>query len=124
MRNEFNLIDKAFSHDTSSVAGREATLLIGGVMTWILKLPIFVSDSSLLQFTPGLQSFKSRYAWTIESRSVRANPFSWLERNFHEYDSVFTHDEKLLNELPNAKFSPGGGVWIGGVHAGGHLGTS
>jgi hypothetical protein len=122
MRNEFNLIDKAFSHDTSSVAGREAKFISWRRDDLDSKLPIFVSDSSLLQVTPGLQSFESRYAWTIESRSVRANPFSWLEGHFQEFDSVFTHDEKLLNELPNAKFSPGGGVWIGGVHAGGNLG--
>lgn len=50
-------------------------------------------------------------ALLIEPRSIQENIYDLIERNYMYFKYVFTHDDKLLNTLPNAKPIIWGGVW-------------
>lgn len=47
----------------------------------------------------------------IEPRSIQPNVYDYVLQVYDQYEYVFTHDSKLLNDLPNAKPILWGGVW-------------
>ena len=47
----------------------------------------------------------------IEPRSIQPNVYEYVLEVANQYEYVFTHDSKLLKELPNAKPILWGGVW-------------
>ena len=58
-----------------------------------------------------------KYGMFGESRAIVPNDYALFEKHNgleREFDSIFTYDEKLLNQLPNAKFYPiCAEVWYG-----------
>lgn len=42
-------------------------------------------------------------ALMIEPRSLQPDNYKWLEKNYHKFRYVFTHDSKLLKKCDNAK---------------------
>ena len=58
----------------------------------------------------------------LESRGIVPQYFAWIESNWHLYDTIFTHSSQVIEKCPNAKWIPGGGVWIGGQYGGGDIG--
>lgn len=124
----YGLVDRAFSHDIGSVAGQKSSFISWerDQSKWEDIEEIFVTDQEV---TTDISALRRRFpnvlinAWTIESRGVNPEPFKFLERNYPLYDHIFTHDSALLDIASNAEFSPGGGVWIGGNHAGGEIGV-
>ena len=124
----YGLVDRAFSHDIGAVAGQQSSFIMWerDQSKWDSVEEFFVTDQEVIADVSWLRRrFPNRLvnAWTIESRGVNPKPFQFLEKNFALYDRIFTHDSALLEIAPNSKFSPGGGVWIGGNHAGGEIGV-
>lgn len=57
-----------------------------------------------------------KYALFLESKAILPRDYEILDRNralAKEFDTIFTHSERLLNSLDNAKWIPGGHVWYG-----------
>lgn len=55
-----------------------------------------------------------KIAWIIEPRSILEKPYNYFYKykGLHEeFDYILTHDEKILNDFPNAKFIYTAGVW-------------
>ena len=50
-------------------------------------------------------------ALLIEPRSIQRDVYLKMEKNYKNFKYVFTHDSKLLNNIPNAKPFIWGGVW-------------
>jgi hypothetical protein len=50
-------------------------------------------------------------ALLIEPRSIQRDVYLKMEKDWNKYKYVFTHDSKLLNNIPNAKPFIWGGVW-------------
>ena len=53
-----------------------------------------------------------RVAWMLESPRATRPEYRWLGRNPLLFDRVLTFEQKLLETLPHARFSPLGGCWI------------
>lgn len=123
----YGLKDFAFSHDLGSVAGQPSSNIVWvrDEEMWSKCNGIFVTDQALIRNSHQIKERFPKtpiFGWTIESRGVNPSPFEFLAENFSIFDVIFTHDSNLLRQAPNARFSPGGGVWIGGSHAGGYPG--
>lgn len=66
----------------------------------------FYNDKHVLENTkPGAM------ALLIEPRSLLPEVYEYIEKNYNKFIYVFTHDSKLLKELPNAKLIIWGGIW-------------
>lgn len=50
-----------------------------------------------------------------ESRAIIPAVYQSLENNVHKFRVIYTPDSKLLENHPNTKWCPGGGIWIGGL---------
>ena len=50
-------------------------------------------------------------ALLIEPRSIQPRVYEWMERNYHKFRYVFTHDSKMLDMCDNAKLI----LWGGGL---------
>jgi len=118
----FNLVDTSFPHSNSSVGSRKPTSVSWNRGEAINGVPTFVTDRSIEFHTGSIDHENLAYAWTIESSSIQPAVIRKLISSSGRFETVFTHNSKLLNSLPNAKFSPGGGVWIGDSRVGGTLG--
>lgn len=117
----FGLFDKSFAHDVSAVAG-----VIPEFVTWDRESPLahktlFITDDEILRLSDVDFGARTRVAWLIESQSIKPYLYSNV-RLLSKFDLVLTHSSYLLRTLENAHFVPGGGIWIGGRHAGGTIG--
>ena len=59
-----------------------------------------------------------KYALFLESAAILPKDYEIFSHDpslAKEFDMVFTHSQKLLNELDNACWIPGGHVWYGGT---------
>jgi hypothetical protein len=118
-----NLVDTSFSHDISAVAG-VVPLHVTWDRDWSdMRRPVFVTNEAILRPLPvGLQP-EGRFGWLIESASIIPSVYRRASRVVDRYDLVFTHNSRLLANHANCRWIPGGGIWIGGTHAGGSLGV-
>lgn len=60
-----------------------------------------------------------RFGLLLESQGVIPRTYRRVAKVIPDFNLVFTHSAKLLAEFPNTRWIPGGGVWVGGSHAGG-----
>lgn len=63
-------------------------------------------------------------ALICESEAILPNTYNNILKcgHLHKFKYIFTHNEFLLENYPNTKFCPAGGVWAGSNFAGGELG--
>ena len=57
---------------------------------------------------------RKRFAYLIESETIVPEDYQIFEQQkglSREFDLIFTHSAKMLNQLPNARFLPASGVW-------------
>ena len=67
---------------------------------------------------------EKKYALFLESGAIMPEDYFIFDSRKElakEFDLIFTHSQKLLNEYPNARWIPGGQVWYGGVPFGGEM---
>ncbi len=60
----------------------------------------------------------------VESQAIVPRLYRDIQPVMGRFDAVFTHSSKLLSENTNAHWIPGGGIWVGGTHAGGRIGIA
>jgi len=51
-------------------------------------------------------------AWLIEPSEIKSKGYNYVKDNYKEFESVWTYDKALLDNIPNAVFYPFGGCWI------------
>ena len=56
----------------------------------------------------------------LESSAIIPNYVRWAQENANLFETIYTHNSSLLS-LPNARWIPGGGCWIGTEFGGGEL---
>lgn len=74
----------------------------------------FYSHSHI--FDQDLPKCCKKYALLFESESIVPKDFEDAGREsglMREYEAIFTHSARILNQYPNAKFLPASGVWYG-----------
>ena len=56
---------------------------------------------------------RKKFAYLLESETIVPEDYKIFEQKGldKEFDLIFTHSSKLLNQLPNARFLPASGVW-------------
>ena len=65
-----------------------------------------------------------KYALLLESVAILPQDYALFDRKHFlegDFDLIFTHSQKLLNQLENARWIPGGHVWYGGNGFGGDV---
>jgi len=68
------------------------------------------TDTSLLEAERRNDCYK--VAWLLESPRATRPEYRWLGRNPLLFDRVLTFEQRLLEKLPHARFSPYGGCWL------------
>jgi hypothetical protein len=68
------------------------------------------SDTSLLEAKTRQDGVT--IAWLLESPRATRQEYRWVARNALLFDRVLTFEQSLLEELPNAMFTPLGGCWL------------
>lgn len=63
---------------------------------------------------------QEKNAILLESSAIVPNHVNWLYQNATKFKTIYTHNSFLLS-LPNARWIPGGGCWIGTEFGGGEL---
>jgi hypothetical protein len=118
---EVNLVDRTFRHHPKcSVAGRSSQHIKWRRDEFDSRLATVITDSSInLSDTPVNVRKSESIAWTLESSAIQPNVISFLGKRGNDYRRIFTHNASILEKYSHARFVPGGGVWIGGSHAGG-----
>jgi hypothetical protein len=116
-----NLIDTTFRHHPNcSVAGRSQTEIKWNREHFLPGAPTVVTDQSLLSSSLS-QLGTNVIAWTLESSAIQPKAIENLLALAANYQLVLTHNSQILEAHNNSRFVPGGGVWIGGSHAGGEV---
>ena len=117
------LFDKTFAHSETAVAGVNSRCIEWDRSSPLENDIIFFTDDEALRLQDTYCGSSIKVAWLIESQSIKPYLYEDLDA-FSKFDMVFTHSSHLLATLKNAFFAPGGGVWIGGSHAGGEIAIS
>jgi len=117
------LFDKTFAHSKTAVAGVDSNFIEWDRSDPLANDIVFFTDDEAIRLQDTDCGSSLKVAWLIESQSIK--PYLYKDLNvFSKFDMVFTHSSALLAALKNAYFAPGGGVWIGGSHAGGEIGIA
>ena len=64
---------------------------------------------------------EDRYAILLESSSIVPDKVEWLHNNSHLFNKIFTHNSDILRACSNARWIPGGGIWVGTPFGGGEV---
>ena len=112
MKQTFNLRDTAFSQDACSVRGK-VSRYIQWDRSCTTNAPTFYTHEQM--FREDIGDEVAAYGWLIESKALIPQIYREVPRHLFKFAKVFTHDKELLDAYPDVcKFSPGGGVWLGG----------
>lgn len=57
----------------------------------------------------------------LESSAIIPHQIKWVGDNHNLFKNIYTHNSSLLSSCKNARFIPGGGIWIGGEFGGGEM---
>lgn len=116
---KFNLFDSSFAHSESSVAGKQSKYIewIRGPFQQELD-SFYTHEKALSEKTiPDKSS-----ALFIESYEYIPHIYRELRRCLHKFKTVFTSNSYLLETYPDkCKFSPSGGIWVGGTQGLGEI---
>lgn len=119
---ELNLVDSHFAHEAYCVPGVEAERLLWRRSDFDESIPTVFSHESMYRSEYSHLLLENRMGLLLESKSVIPRVYRKVESVMGDYSLVFTHSERLLARFPNARWIPGGGVWVGGSFAGGEMG--
>lgn len=117
------LFDKTFAHSETAVAGVKSRFIAWDRSNPLRNDIVFFTDDEALRLQDIDCGPSLKVAWLIESQGIKPHLYKDLVA-LSKYDVVLTHSSYLLANLRNAAFAPGGGVWIGGSHAGGEIAMS
>lgn len=118
MKVKFNLVGDAFTHLSGgnkgySVHGKESKY-IQWVKDPTIGRTFYVDDTINYAFSDGVQGKK--YGWILESKFIKPDVFSSVKNHYQEYfkvyDTIFTHNQELLELDSRFKWCPAQGFWI------------
>lgn len=116
----YYLCDGAFQLDYSATKGRVPKYIFWDKEKYNLKYHFYTDD---MIFTQKGKPDK-KYALLIEPETLQPKKYKTILKDpsrFLEYDVIFTHSERVLNALPNAKPIIIGGVYVGTSYGGGTI---
>lgn len=117
MKRTFGLLDSVFSHDNFTVAGVDAKKLVWERTNPLKCEYVVFSHELMLSAERHLVPKSRRLALLYESRAIIPRTYRQIAQVAGDFELIFTHDAKLLRDLPNARWIPASGVWIGGRSA-------
>ncbi len=119
-RRRFNLFDTVFAHDDFAIAGVTSQLVQWDRTLVDPKLPTFFTHEQMLR-PERLRTPKNlRFGLLYESQAIIPKVYRAVETVMNDFQLVFTHSARLLENYANARWIPGSGVWVGGAVAGGY----
>lgn len=80
-------------------------------------LPTYYTYASLNE----IGKAKEENVILLESSAIIPNHIQWVKENASKFAHIYTHNSTLLSCLSNARWIPGGGIWIGGEWGGGEI---
>lgn len=86
------------------------------------RLPVHVYTHNFIKESIG--NPRKKYAYLIESEAILPEDYKVFDKNpglNKEYDKIFTHSSKILNNYSNAIYVPAAGVYYGSDYGGGKL---
>lgn len=119
-----NLVDTSFAHASSSVAGVTPNEVAWKRESHDPNFPTFFTNESTLLPSRLRIPKELRYGFLFESKAIIPKVYERVEKVITDFELFFTHNTKLLQRYENARWIPGGGVWVGGDYAGGTLGLN
>lgn len=114
----FCLLDDRFAHDEGTVAGVTPQRVEWDRSLESRVAPVFFSHERMLGEYSSIPRSR-RFGLLFESQS-QAEVYRSVRSVMNEFSLVFTHSSELLREFQNARWIPGGGIWIGGARGGGN----
>lgn len=106
-----NLFDSNFSHIEYSVPNREFNLIEYERNNFNnSNISIFTDNfinSELVKLIPG-----KKIAMPLECYQLIPNVYDYLQQNYNKFDRIYTHDLRLIKNIPNGLYIPFGGRWI------------
>jgi hypothetical protein len=113
----FNLVDSSFQPGSCSVAGQSPALIQWDRSCANPQAPTFYTHEQIFQ-APAQGG--NQFAWLFESKTIIPQVYTRAPEVLDRFRAVFTHDLDLLTLRPDiCRFTPGGGVWVGGSVGGG-----
>jgi len=117
----FNIIDNVFAHDKYAVAGQDASSISWDRTLANKSIPTFYSHDMIPNINHNITDKEISYGLLFESRAIAPRAYQTAEAFMSKFNLVFTHSSKLLAEYNNARWIPGGGIWIGGTYGKGEI---
>ncbi len=112
---EADLYDTVFAHDVNAVAGVPSTLINWERSNTSPDRIAFFSHEQMLNIARFKYPRHLRFGLLYESQAILPRVYRDIEKVMGDFQTVFTHSSKLLEQFSNAKWIPGSGVWIGGA---------
>jgi hypothetical protein len=117
----FNIIDNVFAHDKYAVAGQDASSVVWDRALTDKAMPTFYSHDMIPRINHNVTDKDNSYGLLFESRAIAPHAYQTAEGFMGRFNLVFTHSSKLLSEYSNARWIPGGGIWVGGTYGKGDI---
>lgn len=113
MRPLLKIADTNFAHGTSLGSGD--LKLYPQFFDWYrgdenINDVVVITDTQLTKVDRFKESKK--IAWLLEPACVYDYHYKWIKENYQKFDHVLTHNDELLQALPNAQVYFYGGCWI------------
>ena len=122
LRQEFALVDGLIGGDGLAVAGVEPRYARWNHEAPGDLRPTILGHDQIYKFAYHGIPKNLRYGLLLESQAIVPRIYRRAKKVIPDYELVFTHSSRLLKEFSNTRWIPGGGIWIGGDHAGGKIG--
>jgi len=114
-RIKFNLIGGPFQHAKTSTLDKESKYLEWEFQSKSNPVTFYV-DYQILDGLRDRGDGKKKYAWLMESRAIVPNLVEFVIQNADQlldtYESIFTHDQRLLKLHDKFKWTPAYGLYI------------
>jgi hypothetical protein len=53
-----------------------------------------------------------KIAWLLEPMEINPHIYNWIKHHYSIFEQVWTHDQEILDSVPNSKWIPMAGTWI------------
>lgn len=120
MMHSFFLMDQNFPMEYSATAGQTPRYIFWDRARY--NLPVHFYTDDMLFINKGKP--EKKYGILLEPYTLQPQKYKAILRNplrLSDYEAVFTHDERVLDRLPNAKPLIIGGVYVGTPFGGGFI---
>ena len=113
MKSKWNLIDDSFGNSSSAVAGVVLTYSFWNRDEVDENCSSFYVNGCIYRIRKKGISKEMSYGFLLESAAIIPEVYKHAYRVVNNFNLFFTHNSELL-KYSNARWIPGGGVWIGG----------